>query len=160
MSFTNAIKFNIRYTLKALQLLKKEKFDVIHHVRPFELGSTFNLALLLGLHKNTPFVVGSFCSPYATGDPSEFNKGHTTVEQLVNHSLGRIIHAIISPLSYATLKKADAVFVVDKHTEELIHKRIPSANTIITPPGKDGGVYARNSSKGYEKGKLTFMSGS
>ncbi|HEV2402784.1 MAG TPA: glycosyltransferase family 4 protein [Candidatus Saccharimonadales bacterium] len=160
MSFQNALIFNIRYTVAMVRILRKEQFDLIHHVRPFELGSTFNMAILLGVHKRVPFVVGSFCSPYAKGkaDPANYDKPQNRIKKLAGTALGQLISLGLGPLCTATLKKADAIFVVNRHTRELVLGRSPQSRIVIMPPGKDRDTYRYNAHKKYHRDKLTFIS--
>lgn len=140
MSFTRAIKFNILYTIKAVQLLRNDHYDIIHHVRPFALEHTFNLAILLGFHRETPFVIGSFCSPYQKVDPSDSATGVSITDRIFR-KLDKIAAVLVKRLSNATLKKAQTVFVYDHHTEKLVKQVDPLINTVIAPPGKDGMAY-------------------
>lgn len=122
ISFFNAIIFSIKYTIAGIKLLRKEEFDIIHHLRPFLLGSTFNLIVLLGLNKNKPFVVGSFTSGYKQKD---------------NNLISKIIKPLIFFLSIATLKKADKVIVYNEHTKSQVARYINPSKIEIIPPGKD-----------------------
>lgn len=122
MSFFNAIIFSIKYTIAGIKLLRKEEFDIIHHLRPFLLGSTFNLIVLLGLNKDKPFIIGSFTSGYKQKD---------------NNLISKIIKPLIFFLSVATLKKADKVIVYNEHTKNQVARYINPSRIEIIPPGKD-----------------------
>jgi glycosyltransferase involved in cell wall biosynthesis len=157
MSFVNAIKFNLRYTRQAFRLLKTEQFDIMHHVRPFNVGATFNLAALIDTHKNIPFVIGAFCIPYGQGDPSTHDR-RRAVREALSHNLERLVGLIIGPLSDATLRRASVIFVVDHSTQKLVQKRAPEVKIVVVPPGKDKSKYFFDPSKKYRKGDLTFLS--
>lgn len=137
LSALNAIVFNVLYTfaLWKLIVLEKRKFDIIHHVRPFALGKTFNLFILLGLNGRIPFVIGSFCSPYV----SDY-RPVSVFEKCFNF--------ILNKLSIATLKKASMVFVYDDYTMNLLSGIIPSNKILIIPPGKEKNTF--NLSKNIE----------
>lgn len=135
----NAILFTMRYSIAGIMLLAKDRFDIIHHVRPFKIGSTFNLLALLNFHRKTPFVIGSFCSPYSTrfvgeDTPRGMNKSFWDF-------IAKIIKPIIFSLSILTLKKANKVIVYDEHTKNLVAKFIDRNKIVIIPPGKDGKKY-------------------
>lgn len=132
MSLFRAIFFTVLYTIAGVKLLRKEKFDIIHHVRPFALGSTFNLIPLLGLNKNTPFVIGPFCSTY---------KSEKESSGVVKKIVYRIIKPIISFLSIATLRRVNKVIVYDENTKNQVAKYINCSKIEVIPPGKDKEIY-------------------
>jgi glycosyltransferase involved in cell wall biosynthesis len=157
MSFMNAVKFNIRYTKQAFKLLRSEKFDALHHVRPFAIGATFNLAVLMGAHKNIPFVIGAFCSPYADKEAGSV-EGKRVIRDALSHGFERVTGLVLNGLSDATLRKADVVFVIDKLTQKLVKERAPNVKVVVAPPGKDKNKFTYNASKKFKKGELVFIS--
>lgn len=157
MSFMSAVKFNLRYTRRAFNLLKAERFDALHHVRPFALGATFNLAALMGAHKKMPFVIGTFCSPYDDKDAGSV-EDKRFIRDAISHGVERIAGLVLGKLSDATLRKADVVFVVDECTKKLVKERVPNAKVVIAPPGKDKSRFTYNPSKEFKKGELVFIS--
>lgn len=58
--------FALSYMWKGFLLLRSEQFDLIHHIRPFAIGQTFNILPFLWSAKKMPFVIGEFSSPYST----------------------------------------------------------------------------------------------
>lgn len=124
LGLVNAFIFNIKYFLWTIRLINQEKFDLIHHVLPFGLGGTFNLALLLGLNKNTPFIIGPLQLPlYFYDNPSIFLKVMTPILQL---------------LSRQTLFRANKLIAINTATKKfLIGLGIPPEKIEIIPPGID-----------------------
>jgi glycosyltransferase involved in cell wall biosynthesis len=157
MTFLSSIVFAVRYTIGGMKILRKEKFDVIHHIRPFALDMTFNLPVLLGASRNTPFVIGEICSPYKTKGAKNHEKEPNLKDVLVGF-IERALVFVLYPLSRATLRKADTIFVLDSHTKENVLERAPNANIILLPLGKEASKYSFDSFKKFEKGKLTFVS--
>lgn len=153
MSFVNALKFNLRYTWQALRLLRSEQFDLLHHVRPFTIGATFNLAVLMNAHKKLPFVIGAFCLPYDDKDPSNSSQ----IRNALFHAIERFAGIVLKPLSNATLRKADAIFVIDRATQRAVQQIAPQSKVVIVPPAKNKDTYTFNPAKEHHKGELTFL---
>lgn len=118
MSTRQAIIFTLKYTWATFKQLRKNKFDVIHHVRPFNFGYTFNLVVLLNLHKGIPFFIGSFSMPYNDQEKSR-----------------NIIQKILLYLSIKTLQKANKVIVYDEPTKILVGKYIDTSKVAVITPG-------------------------
>ncbi len=129
-----AILFTIRYSLKSIKLLMREDFDVVHHVRPFKLGATFNLLALLNLTRNKIFIIGSFSVPYNNEKLPLFP---------------RTLQKIISPLSHRTLAKADCVVVYDMVTKKLVSPYVDQEKIKLIAPGVDGNRFKLSSAKDY-----------
>ncbi len=146
MSAPKAALFNLRYTLAGVRILSKERFDIIHHVRPFQLGYTFNLLAILNLTRKSPFVIGSFCSPYKNSDPANYVK-KSPIKQGAVVLLEKALKPLTSYLSIQTLKKASLVFVYDNFTKSLVSKHIQHKRVIIIPPGKDKLKYTYSAEK-------------
>jgi glycosyltransferase involved in cell wall biosynthesis len=136
MSFINAMIFNIKYTILSYKLLKKHKFDIIHHVRPFALGSTFNLIPLLRINKTTPFIIGPFCATYDS--QTKFNLFNPKWYLKLVHMCSFLIPKY---LSIATIKCADVVIVNDNFTRKQILKYTPEDKIKVIPPGKEGHIF-------------------
>lgn len=149
MSFINAIIFSIRYTIAGIYLLKKERFDLIHHVRPFTLGKTFNIFFILNFLHKTPCVIGSFCSPYKNAQSLYYSK-----KRLIDYFylfIDFTISPLLKLLSNLTLKKASKVIVYDKLTAELILNYVDKEKIAVIPPGKDKKLYKYNIIKFYDE---------
>ena len=147
MSQLDGVIFNIKYTLEALACLRKEEFDIIHHVRPFNLFSTFNIIPILGLNKKTPFIVGSFASPNKGSIPvSQFKKVY--LKNLLSFVLKIFFSRLAKILSIKTLQKSDHIFVYDNELKQkLIGLKIPKNKITVAPPGKDKNVFYPNKLK-------------
>lgn len=142
MSGLGALSFMIRYTKTAFAMLKKDHFDIIHHVRPFTIGTTFNLIPILGLNHQTPFVIGSFSSPYKNrNDPSDPQSNKRYWKDTLSHFLYTIFHPILFYLSIQTIKRASKVIVYDQFTKNIVNEYISEKKIAVIPPGKDKALY-------------------
>jgi glycosyltransferase involved in cell wall biosynthesis len=141
-SISSALHFNYKYTILALRLLKQEKFDIIHHVRPFNVGTTFNLIPLLGLNRKTPFVIGSFCSPY----PMTHNPQDMSLKKIAL----RLMAPIVYWLSIKTLKRSTKIIVHDGATKKLLTRHLSESKIVIIPPGEKDRPFRLSRSKYYQ----------
>jgi glycosyltransferase involved in cell wall biosynthesis len=146
ISLIGAIIFNIRFTIKGWLLLRKTKFDAIHHVRPFLIGATFNILPFLPKNKNVPFIVGPFCSPYSEEDHIISNR-KVTLRNRFELTLSKLIKPIINYLSFRTLARADAILVNDERTRSLVYNMISSQTIHVVPVGKEKDKYFFDSHK-------------
>jgi len=173
MSLQNALLFNWKYFVKTREILKNEKlensnqnsnqsenstkfdtkFQVIHHCLPFAIGSTYNLAALLGFFSDKKFVIG----PLQTGlnyrdadiDPRNFrssnsnnSKSKFNLTTFFTGFLAQIVKPILRFLSHQTLLKADKIIAINKATFDLlISKNIPKNKIQIINPGLDLGKF-------------------
>ena len=149
-STQSSILFALSYTFAGLRALRFGQFDIIHHVRPFAIGSTFNFLPFLPRYRKMPFIIGEFCLGYSSISLEGEQKFS------VSESLVRILVSIIKPVLYyfsiTTLKRADAILVTDKGTRgALIAKTISPGKIFIVPHGKDKTEYSFNKEKFNDK---------
>jgi glycosyltransferase involved in cell wall biosynthesis len=113
------LKFNILYTLAAFkkQYFSNKQFDIMHHVRPFNLYNSFNFSILFN-PKKLPTIIGPFAAPYVKSSTS-------------------FIGNILRFLNKKTLESASLVLVNDSETQSLIQSFAPKANTEVFPVGKN-----------------------
>jgi glycosyltransferase involved in cell wall biosynthesis len=125
------------------------QIQIIHHCLPFAIGSTYNLAALLGYFGDKKFAIG----PLQTGlsykdldiDPSNFrssiSKKKFNLQSLLTSFmkiLAQILRPILSFLSHRTLLKADKIIVINDATKNLLlEQKIPENKIQIIPPGLD-----------------------
>jgi glycosyltransferase involved in cell wall biosynthesis len=138
-SVKNAVIFNIKYTINTNKILKKEHFDIIHHVLPFFINRTFNLSK----NKNIPFVIGPIQSPLEYKDKDIYSNNHQNkylykkINWIFSFALFPFSH-IVKKLSKNTLLKADKLIVINNHTKHLITKMgIGSEKIDVIAPGID-----------------------
>ncbi len=145
MSIGNAIFFNLQYFLATRKQLNRQKYDIVHHVLPFAIGSTFNMSLLLKGTNNIPFIIGPVQSLLEVRDKdsnsSDLRNFNPSVKKM-NFSLASNINAIFAPffkyLSLQTLKRADKIVTINKYTCDVLMKNgIKKDNIVIIPPGID-----------------------
>ncbi len=133
-SFFDAIRFTLCYTIEELKLIKREKFDLLYHVRPFAIGKSFNLVPILGLQGRMPFIIGPITLPYEAEDKVA---KRSAVYWLTIDLIKRIISPILVFLSRQTIRSASAIMVEDAQTADEIAKYISREKIYIITPGKD-----------------------
>jgi glycosyltransferase involved in cell wall biosynthesis len=150
---THALKFNARYTFATFRALDDAAFDIVHHVLPFAIGKTFNLAAIRrGV--GTPFVIGPVQPPLtahdADLDPTDFKRygskrerGLAAVERSVTQSGRRFLSDTVAPtafsgISRATVRRAAALVAVNAEARAcLIRSGASPSRIAIIPPGVD-----------------------
>lgn len=146
MSAWRAMVFSFRYMRKGFRLLTKNDFDLIHHVRPFNIGLTFNPIPLVPGFKKKPFIIGSFSSPYKLKDSEDTRRTRSALQKIGEFVI-QAIRPVLNRLSVLTLRSADRVIVYDEYTKQLITKFISDEKISIIPPGKDKKDYTYNPGK-------------
>lgn len=138
----NSIIFALSYHLEGYRISRKESFDLIHHIRPFAFGATFNLLPFLPHLRNTPFVIGEFCSPYS--EKASMGEHKLSLYEKIINLFMLIIKPVLKLLSDLTLKRADAILVTDEETKNLLVKTVCADKVHIIPHAKDKLEYAYN----------------
>ena len=143
LGIINTIKFALQYGIEGIRQLTSEHFDIHHHVLPFYLGRTFNLAFLVPI-KNKPIrIIGPIQNPLPFFADNLDDQSQTLIltKQITNFLSKLFIDAVgvlLSKLSYATLKSADAILVIDASLKTVIVKKgIDESKVHIIPPGVD-----------------------
>ncbi len=163
LSLINALKFNFLYFFATIFFLKKENFDLVHHVLPFGIGSTFNLSVILGLTNNKPFIVGPIQGvlQYRDDDINNSNIRIAKPNKSINFTLilQKIFSFLTQKLSYKTLKKSDKIVVIDECSKAiLIKNNVPREKIIIISPGIDCNKYKKNIRKKIRHKKIIMVS--
>lgn len=131
----NSMSFLFSYHLKGFKELYKEKYIILHHVRPFSIGTTFSL--LPFIFWNTKFVIGSFCAPYSDKVLQSERKNEKDLKNFLKDLAIKFLRPIINQLSKLTLKRANAILVTDKDAKNyLIQRKIEERKIFIIPHGK------------------------
>ena len=137
MSFKNALIFNWQYFGKTRENFRA--VDLVHHLLPFAIGSTYNLQALLGFGK-TKFIIGPLQTPLEYPDldtnPKDFRNAKKTFDPI--KLILPFVRPILSFLSNQTLKKADGIVVINQKVKNILLSRgIPENKIKIIPPGID-----------------------
>ncbi|MDP3997413.1 MAG: glycosyltransferase family 4 protein [bacterium] len=135
VSLLESLLFNCQYTWRCYRLIRSEKFDIIHHIRPFAYGSTFNLIPLLHINRKIPFIIGAFASPYTHKDVRP--RHENVLVSYLHHLIITMFWFVTKRLSVWTLQRADRVIVYDNYTKKLVSRHILEDKITIIPPGKD-----------------------
>jgi glycosyltransferase involved in cell wall biosynthesis len=135
----DSLIFNLKYTLETFRQIyfTRNQYDIIHHIRPFTLFSTFNFALIFNFRR-IPVIIGPFGAPYKSK-----RKG--------------ILNKILRFLNYLTLRSATTILVNDDETKTQIEEFIGKKSVRVFPVGKDIHSY-KYKEKTYEKNEFHFLS--
>jgi glycosyltransferase involved in cell wall biosynthesis len=135
-------------------LLRKRHFNVAHHVLPFGLGQTFNLAILLA--RGTPFVAGPVQSPHTFQDIDLQASGNG--DRRAEHFARSALSKAAAYLSDLTLEKAQVVIVPHERTKQLLSGRLSDASKLVViPMGIDTARFTPIASA-KRKDKVVFLS--
>lgn len=141
LGLINTVVFNFLYSKYALQVLKRQKFEILHHVLPFAIDRTYNFSIILSSSESTRKIIGPIQSPlpfYADNihDVGSTRKGW--IIAVINKLVPIVLQPILSTLSRRTLIAADKIIVINEYTKQLLLDRGINGNKIITiPPGVD-----------------------
>jgi glycosyltransferase involved in cell wall biosynthesis len=144
-SVAYAIKFNTRYTLATVRALRRGEFDLVHHVLPFGLDRTYNIAAAL-LARQTPFVIGPIQMPLAVPDtdldPTDVRSvspPNASMDPLLIRAAGPVLRV----LCRWTLLRATRLVAVDGAArDELAARGVLTERISIIPPGVDSARFA------------------
>lgn len=152
LSLSNSLQFNFLYSKYALTALRKNKYDILHHVLPFGIDRTFNLSFFFS---NVPKVVGPIQNqlPIYTDnihDVTAHKKGLHII--LLEKTITFLTHPVLKYLSTQTLNKADKIIVINERTKQiLLERNIVENKIIIIPPGIDCKKFSVSSSRAKKK---------
>jgi glycosyltransferase involved in cell wall biosynthesis len=134
----DSLIYNIRYTFATIKQIyfSDKKFDILHHIRPFNLYTSFNFAIIFNFKKILT-IIGPFCAPY-------------------NKKKSDPLSMIIQYLNKQTLKRANIVLVNDEKTKSEIESFTSVNNVVVMPVGKDISQY-QYTLKNYDKNSYIFL---
>jgi glycosyltransferase involved in cell wall biosynthesis len=156
-SMVEQLIYQLRVFQHARMLLRKEKFDIIHHMAPFFLEAGFNSVMAVG-NRSEKFVLGPVAhnAPLENGlvsdtrtrwgsrmdDPrlnlSRFESGLELGFAKFVGSLGGFRRV----LSRRTLDRADAIVVVNRFTLEAVSRQTDKRKIHVIPLGVDTSEFA------------------
>lgn len=165
MSLVNAIIFNFKYYKETNKLIKNNRFDIIHHVLPFGLDSTFNLSLLLNKINGVPFIVGPVQAPQTFIDSdSDASNRIRPVGLWKRLCVPLEVPIFLLPrvaakyLSRMTLKKASCIIAMNNHAKKIILNLGIDGNRIkVIHPGIDTNKFLYNSYKKIESTSIELI---
>lgn len=149
----HAFMFNTRYTIAALRALHRGHYDVVHHVLPFAIGRTYNVAALRH-GSTTPFVIGPVQPPVAVRDPdvdptdfkshrSQGRTGLASLRRSATYTFGAFVSDVLAPVTFSrlsarTVSRATAVVAVNNEARALlIASGASPSRVVVIPPGID-----------------------
>lgn len=149
----HAFRFNARYTRAAFRAMREGRFDVVHHVLPFAIGKTYNVAALRH-GAEIPFVIGPVQPPVAVRDaevdPTDFKSysserrtGLASLRRSVGHTLDEFASDVLAPFAFSGLsartvrRAATVVAVNDEAKDLLLGTGVAPSKVAVIPPGID-----------------------
>lgn len=139
LGVANALMFNLSYSKFAGRAIKKEKFDILHHILPFSIDNTFNFSFIRS-GVSIPKIIGPIQSPlpFYRDNMEDYNSKKTSSPVNINRIILLFSKPILKYLSTLTLKKADKIVVINEKTKNmLIERNIDGKKIVIIPPGVD-----------------------
>ena len=138
MSLAAPRRFNWRYSKATYLATRRQRFDIIHHVLPFAISTTYNLSWILQQQNGPKLVLGPVQHPLEISDAELVSR--------IDANLGRSIKAALRPalsrLSSQTIRRADRIIAVSKPARDLLQAGGARADQIETiPPGIDVGRF-------------------
>jgi len=134
----NRLLFPSWYYKTALNLMKKEKFDIIHHVLPFSPNTGNPLAIKNKIKE--PFVIGPAMMPQKEMSYEEFCFWLGIKKGITSKSLYyafKNITLIKKKEFEKTMKRVDRLICVNKETAEFYSKYIEKEKIRLIPAGID-----------------------
>jgi glycosyltransferase involved in cell wall biosynthesis len=116
--------FLTRSYLKSMEILKKQRIDIIHHIMPAVYDQTFNLLVLLGKTKKHPFIFG----PIST---------HFYPRPLDEKFVGRFT----SKLHVKTVRNCDRLIAITNYVKKLYTKIFDPEKIETIPLGVDTNLF-------------------
>ena len=113
-----------RGLITAKKLLRKEKFDIVHHMLPAVFNYTFSPLALLDKSLRQPFVFGPLSSHYYMRPMSE-----------------RILMPLTSRLHRKTIQKSNRIITISNQVKTLYTELISPTKISVIPFGIDTDVF-------------------
>src|SRR5438445_870604 len=114
-SLSNAIRFNWQYSRATSRLLRTNEFNIVHHVLPFAIATTYNLSWLLARDISQPkLVLGPVQAPFDIRD-DEFVG---VLRSRMIRPIRRVMGPILSSLSSKTILRANRIIAVNQRSKE------------------------------------------
>lgn len=137
--FVRRSAFYFLVTLKALHLLFKNKYDVVHHLLPFSLA-TFNpiIFLIKFFNKNTKIVLGPIQAPYESANLNDLDIA--LIGRKANPLISRLLQLVylimvnlMKWMSIIMLKSVDFVVCTSDMSWKYYSKFTSVSHSIIPP---------------------------
>lgn len=145
-TLVSGIQFMMQYGALASRLLKRNSFDIVHHMFPFGYERGFNPLALLNRLGKAAFVIGPIQYPQRYSDVTDyqFASGQDLARASINMAAERtLIRFLSTALRTAHKRTLDAarVMVFDSRTTLSLYRQayegIESKNTFEIPQGVD-----------------------
>jgi glycosyltransferase involved in cell wall biosynthesis len=130
-----AIAFNTTYSLATMRLIRRRHFDIVHHVLPFAISTTYNLSWSIGVpHVRPKFVLGPVQAPLDTTDADLMGAWDG---RLIDRGK-RLVSPMLRGLSRQTIQRADRIVAINRAATRVLVGAGADPEKIRTiPPGID-----------------------
>jgi glycosyltransferase involved in cell wall biosynthesis len=151
VSFVRVVLFHLNVFLESIKVIRKKNIDLVHHVLPFGLGTSFNL---LAVFSSVPVIIGPIQPPLEvfdtdvdSSDALGFKEKKITFAQRVQSFIFSCIKPVFKFFFYITLKKAKKIIVVNDYARKQIKAYGISDKKIqVIPPGVHVSQYKKSKS--------------
>jgi len=129
------LSFMLKYSNTAFNMLKQQKFDLIHHILPS--GSLINP---VAIRTDEPFVIGPVLPPQTVSFADDVTfLGGSKLEYYASRLISDnvLTRWVLEDLRIRTLERADAVIVVNNYVKEVIRSCVPESRIEVIPLGVD-----------------------
>jgi len=129
------LSFMLKYSNTAFNVLKQQKFDLIHHILPS--GSLINP---VAIRIDEPFVIGPVLPPPTVSFADDVTfLGGSKLEYHASRLISgnRLTRWVLEDLRIRTLERADAVIVVNNCAKRFVRNYVPESRIRIVPLGVD-----------------------
>lgn len=134
-------EFLARSLFKSLEILKKQRIDIIHHMLPAVYNQTFSLLALLKKTKKYPFVFGPVSTHFFPRPIDE-----------------KVIEKITSKLHIKTINNCDRIIAITEYVKKLYTKIFDPEKIITIPLGVDTNFFKPSKKRPDKKGReLLFV---
>lgn len=138
----NSLLFNLKYSSYSFFLLRKQIFDVHHHLLPFSIGRTFNIFRVYGFMSSSKFIIGPIQSPLPEYDDNihDFSSKQKSnaISAIIKKTIFIMTKDFLYWLSVKTMQSADLLITIDTKTKKtLANIGIENSKIIVITPGVD-----------------------
>jgi len=123
-------EFLTRSYLKSMEILKKKRIDIIHHMLPAVYNQTFSLLALLGKTKTHPFIFGPVSTHFYPRPIDE-----------------KLIGKFTSKLHVKTIRNCDMLIAITDHVKKLYTKIFDPEKIVTIPLGVDTNLFKPSKKK-------------
>jgi len=124
IKYLSHTEFLTRSYLKSIEILQKQKINIIHHILPAVYNQTFSLLALSGKTKSYPFVFGPVSVHFYPRPPGE-----------------RMLSKLTSKLHRETIRRCDRVITITNQVKKIYSNFMDEERITTIPLGVDTNLF-------------------